>query len=155
MSNFHTKYTVKEYESLIRTRKFWKVNRHLRAGLPVFPVSKMIVYDLEGDGGDMGFHLSYSAYKLLSNFLHYCARTKWTTLKEVSFFIVTIFPFLRVSSNFDSLDGFLTNWGRLPRSSEWLVASTKVSFVMGTKNIQLAQAMIYSGHFKTDGKAKK
>ena len=35
-----------------------------------------------------------------------------------------IFPFLRVSSAFHSLDGCLTNWGRLPRSNEGLVVST-------------------------------
>ena len=35
-----------------------------------------------------------------------------------------IFPFLRVSSAFDSLDGCLTYWGRLPCLSEGPVASS-------------------------------
>ena len=39
-------------------------------------------------------------------------------------FFVIIFPFLKVSSAFDSLDGCLTDWERLPHSSERLVAST-------------------------------
>ena len=39
-------------------------------------------------------------------------------------FFVIIFPFLKVSSAFDSLDGCLTDWERLPHSSEGLVAST-------------------------------
>ena len=36
-----------------------------------------------------------------------------------------IFPFLQVSSAFTTLDWCLTNQGRLPRSSEGLVASTR------------------------------
>ena len=41
----------------------------------------------------------------------------------LSLFLI-IFPFLRVSSAFDTLDWCLINQGRLPRSSEGLVAST-------------------------------
>ena len=45
-------------------------------------------------------------------------------LNNPRLFIVIIFPFLRVYSAFDSLNGCLTNWGKLPCSSEWLEAST-------------------------------
>ena len=44
--------------------------------------------------------------------------------KLLGIFIVIIFPFLWVSSAFNSLDGCLTNWGRLLHSNEGLVAST-------------------------------
>ena len=43
---------------------------------------------------------------------------------KIDCFFVIIFPFLQVSSAFDSLDGCLPNWGRLPHLNEGLVAST-------------------------------
>ena len=53
-------------------------------------------------------------------------------ISELIFFIVIILPFLQVSSNFDSLDGFLTNWGRLPHLSEGLVAWAMLTFCCRT-----------------------
>ena len=50
--------------------------------------------------------------------------------QEQTFFI--IFPFLRVSSGFVTLDWCLTNQGRLPRLSEGFVASTFVDLLLQT-----------------------
>ena len=50
------------------------------------------------------------------------------------YFYLIIFPSLPVSSAFDALDWCLSNQGRLPRSSEGLVASTFVLLLQtGTK----------------------
>ena len=48
----------------------------------------------------------------------FIARTVGVRIMINKTFFVIIFPFLRVSSVFDSFHGCLTNWGRLPRSSE-------------------------------------
>ena len=77
--------------------------------------------------------------------LDICIKKLWLIYQKESplgyFFI--IFPFLRVSSAFNTLDWCLTNQGRLPCSSEGLVALTFVDLLLQTGTGVLSCLKLY------------